>query len=478
MATPITPAVAAKRGAEDAGRYFRYMAQFVGFTEADAEVIAQTRPIIEKHLPGIVADFYDQLLRYPPTRKVFLKADGTIDQEYVEKRMLFQTNFWLRSASGVYDDDYASYIDYVGRAHTSHGADPNIYVAERYVIGMVGFMQRAIDQALDSELHDADHNLEDRAEAAWGRLLMVILEMLSRAYGNERAAETFEPLMTVDGAMIAQLAEEAFEEAEGKSAALPSRDVIVGLIDDIEEGDRRIVQIGALSVGVFHHKGSWYAVENHCLHRGGPVATGRLDGDVLTCPWHGFQYNVTTGQLLVDPNAVLRTFPVTIQNGEIHLQVPETVGAADGVGIGGQSSNAAPAGENGTSAMASATPAAPTGKAPASGGGTIDRPPKLQANEFRPGDLEPGDVIKVDVGGQEVAVYDVDGNFYATQAHCTHQGGPLNEGEMDGRIVTCPWHGSRFDVSTGAVVRGPARDPLKTYRVVIEGDVARVEAGG
>jgi len=204
MATPITPAVMAKRGAEDARRYFRYMAEFVGFTRADAEIIAQARPIIEKHLPNIVADFYDQLLRYPPTRKVFLKPDGTIDQEHVEKRMLFQINFWLRSASGVYDDDYASYIDYVGRAHTSHGADLNIYIAERYVIGMVGFMQRAIDQALDSELHDADHTMEDQAEAAWGRLLMVILEMLSRAYGNERAAETFDPLMPVDGAMVSE----------------------------------------------------------------------------------------------------------------------------------------------------------------------------------------------------------------------------------------------------------------------------------
>ncbi len=463
MPTPVTSALMPKRGAEDAGRYFRYMAEFVGFTGADAEAIAQTHPIIEKHLPGIVADFYDQLLRYPPTRQVFLKPDGTIDQEYVEKRMLFQMNFWLRSASGVYDDDYASYVDYVGRAHTSHGADPNIYVAERYVIGMVGFMQRAIDQALDSELHDRDHVAEDRAEAAWGKLLMVILEMLSRAYGNERVAETFDPLMSVDGAMVSGLADQAFAEAMGKSAALSSRDVVVGQAKDIAEGERKIVDLGALSVGVFHHNGSWYAVENHCLHRGGPVATGNLEGDVLTCPWHGFQYKLTTGQLLLDPNAVLRTFPVTVQNGEIHLQVPERVPA--------------PAVSDG--------PAAPP-----LGSVTVDQPPagprdavqapgahSLKANEFRPDDLEPGDVIAVEADGAEVAVYDVDGAFYATQAECTHQSGPLNDGELDGKVVTCPWHGSRFDVTTGQVVRGPAREPLNTYRVVIEGAVARVEPG-
>ena len=459
MATPITPSPMPKRGAEDAGRYFRYMAEFVGFTRADAETIAQTRPIIEKHLPNIVADFYDQLLRYQPTRKLFLKPDGTIDQEYVEKRMLFQINFWLRTATGVFDDDYASYIDYVGRAHTSRGADPNIYVAERYVIGMVGFMQRAIDQALHSELHETDLSAEDRAEAAWGKLLMVILEMLSRAYGNERAAETFDPLISVDGDMVSTLAEQAFSQAMGKSAALRSRDVVVGQVDDVEEGERKIVQVGALSVGVFHHKGSWYAIENHCLHRGGPVATGTLTDDILTCPWHGFQYNLTNGQLLLDKNAILSTFPVTIQNGEIHLQVPESAPGADG-----------------TAANGHAGPAATEAASVPLGNVSIDQPHKLKSNEFRPGELESGDVISVKAGDEEVAVYDVDGALYATQAACTHQGGPLNEGELNGRVVTCPWHGSRFDVTTGQVVRGPAKAALKTYCVVVEGDVARVEA--
>jgi nitrite reductase/ring-hydroxylating ferredoxin subunit len=428
-----------------------------------------------------MADFYDQLLRYPPTRKVFLKPDGTIDQEYVEKRMLFQMNFWLRSASGVYDDDYASYLDYVGRAHTSHGADPNIYVAERYVIGMVGFMQRAIDQALDSELHDVDHITEDRAEAAWGKLLMVVLEMLSRAYGNERAVETFDPLMSVDGAMVSGLAEEAFAEAMGKSATLNSRDVVVGQAEDIEEGERKIVQAGALSVGVFHHKGGWYALENHCLHRGGPVATGALTGDTLTCPWHGFQYNVTTGQLLVDPNAILRTFPVTIQNGEIHLQAPESALAPDGAAANGRAAAAArgsvtvdqqPSGVTSAGAESKPDPAA------TAGAGQISLVRPLNANQFRPADLEPGDMIVLEAGGDAVAVYDVDGTFCATQAECTHQGGPLNEGELDGKVVTCPWHGSRFDVTTGQVVRGPAKAALKTYRVVVEGEVARVEGSG
>ena len=171
--------MAAKKGAEDSARYFKYMAQFVDFNEADAETIKQTRSIVEKHLPELVARFYSHLLRHPPTRKFFLKQDGSIDQPYVELRMRHLTSFWLHAAGGVYDDGFAGYLDYVGRAHTSHGADPHIYVAERYVIGQVGFMQHAISEALTRELRQVDEAFEIRAIEAWDKLMMVILEMFS-----------------------------------------------------------------------------------------------------------------------------------------------------------------------------------------------------------------------------------------------------------------------------------------------------------
>ena len=198
MDAAVNQDLRAKQGAEDSGRYFQYMAQFVDFNEADAETIKQTRPIVEKHLPELVTKFYSHLLRHPPTRKFFLKKDGSIDQPYVELRMRHLTNFWLRTATGVYDDDYARYIDYVGRAHTSHGADPHIYIAERYVIGQVGFVQHAITDALSRELRHTDEEFEVRAVEAWDKLMMVLLEMLSRAYGNEREAESFDALVPVD----------------------------------------------------------------------------------------------------------------------------------------------------------------------------------------------------------------------------------------------------------------------------------------
>jgi nitrite reductase/ring-hydroxylating ferredoxin subunit len=100
-------------------------------------------------------------------------------------------------------------------------------------------------------------------------------------------------------------------------------------------------------------------------------------------------------------------------------------------------------------------------------------PRTLKDNEFYTNDVPPGSAALVG----DVAVFNVDGSFCATQARCTHRGGPLNHGQLDGSTVTCPFHGAQFNVCTGAVVRGSGLDPLSTYRVVVEGDVGRIEAG-
>jgi 3-phenylpropionate/trans-cinnamate dioxygenase ferredoxin component len=96
----------------------------------------------------------------------------------------------------------------------------------------------------------------------------------------------------------------------------------------------------------------------------------------------------------------------------------------------------------------------------------------LKENEFRISEVPPGSIL---LGG-DVAVFNVNGGLCATQAKCTHRQGPLNEGALDGSTVTCPWHGTQFNVCTGAVLRGPAKDPITTYRVTVEGEVGRVDA--
>jgi nitrite reductase/ring-hydroxylating ferredoxin subunit len=92
-------------------------------------------------------------------------------------------------------------------------------------------------------------------------------------------------------------------------------------------------------------------------------------------------------------------------------------------------------------------------------------------NQFRIDAVPAGSALLVG----HVAVFNVADNFCATQAKCTHRGGPLNEGKLDGSTVTCPWHGTQYNVCTGAVLRGPATQPVKTYRVIVEGEIGRVE---
>lgn len=95
----------------------------------------------------------------------------------------------------------------------------------------------------------------------------------------------------------------------------------------------------------------------------------------------------------------------------------------------------------------------------------------LKDNQFFVAALPSGSALLVG----DAAVFNVAGVFCATQAKCTHRGGPLNEGKLDGSTVTCPWHGSQYNVCTGEVLRGPATEPVKTYRVIVEGEVGCVE---
>ena len=81
----------------------------------------------------------------------------------------------------------------------------------------------------------------------------------------------------------------------------------------------------------------------------------------------------------------------------------------------------------------------------------------------------------VEVEGHKIALFRVNGAFYALSDACTHRGGPLSEGELEGAEVTCPWHGAKFDIPTGAVHGSPAREGVKSYPVRVTGADIEVE---
>lgn len=89
-------------------------------------------------------------------------------------------------------------------------------------------------------------------------------------------------------------------------------------------------------------------------------------------------------------------------------------------------------------------------------------------------DLKDGEAKTVQAEGQEIALYKVNGEFFATTNKCVHKGGPLGEGELEGNIIICPWHGWKFDVRTGISPVNPAAQ-VKTFPVTVEGDDVFVE---
>jgi 3-phenylpropionate/trans-cinnamate dioxygenase ferredoxin subunit len=89
-------------------------------------------------------------------------------------------------------------------------------------------------------------------------------------------------------------------------------------------------------------------------------------------------------------------------------------------------------------------------------------------------DLPPGSRKVVDVDGTAVAVFNLNGEFFAIEDVCTHDGGELASGELDGEEIVCPRHGARFSVRTGEVTAPPAYEPVYVFPVQVEGGVIRV----
>lgn len=85
------------------------------------------------------------------------------------------------------------------------------------------------------------------------------------------------------------------------------------------------------------------------------------------------------------------------------------------------------------------------------------------------GEIPPGTGRTVEVEGRRIAVFNVDGTFHAIDDACGHKGGPLGEGELDGCVVTCPWHGWTYDVTTGVSPDDPDA-VVARYDVKVEGD--------
>jgi len=101
----------------------------------------------------------------------------------------------------------------------------------------------------------------------------------------------------------------------------------VARVDDIPPGTIRTVKAGDEEIALAHCNGGFYAVQPHCIHLQGPLGEGELEGCVLTCPWHGWQYDVRTGQNEFDLAIQLQTYDVQVEAGEVRVGLDPGVSA-------------------------------------------------------------------------------------------------------------------------------------------------------
>jgi len=98
--------------------------------------------------------------------------------------------------------------------------------------------------------------------------------------------------------------------------------VPVARVEDFPPGTVRSVRVGEEEVALAHCDGGFYAVQQACVHLQGPLGEGHLEGCLITCPWHGWQYDVRTGQNDFDLAIQLQTYDVQVDDGEIRVRVP------------------------------------------------------------------------------------------------------------------------------------------------------------
>ncbi len=97
--------------------------------------------------------------------------------------------------------------------------------------------------------------------------------------------------------------------------------ILVAEEKEITAGAGKMVSVNGNNIGLFRIGKSIYAMHGICPHRDGPVGEGELEGNIVTCPWHGWQFDVTTGQNKMMESIKLPTYKVIVENGKVYLDI-------------------------------------------------------------------------------------------------------------------------------------------------------------
>jgi len=214
-------------------------------------------------------------------------------------------------------------------------------------------------------------------------------------------------------------------------------------LSEVPEGTCKSSPVDGIRIAVYNVGGEFHATQNHCTHKGAQLVNGSLEGSVIECSQHGWKFDVSSGRCLSPGHGrKLRSYALTVEQSSLLVDLDGEAGAAAGA------NGADDAGEC---------------------GGRLEY--HAVANYD---DLEDEDVIGVTVGGEDIAIYRVDGEIYATQGLCTHESVKLCEGFVEGDLIECPLHSACFEIRTGKAVNPPAEIDLKTFPVKRQGNTLYV----
>jgi nitrite reductase (NADH) small subunit len=89
---------------------------------------------------------------------------------------------------------------------------------------------------------------------------------------------------------------------------------------DVKPGQAVVVEVNGKTLAVFNVDGAFHAIDNTCVHRGGPLGEGDIHGKVVACPWHGWQFDVTTGECVKNPAAKVEVYQVKVEGDDITVR--------------------------------------------------------------------------------------------------------------------------------------------------------------
>ena len=95
----------------------------------------------------------------------------------------------------------------------------------------------------------------------------------------------------------------------------------IAVAEEVPPGEGRVVEAGGHTLALFNVDGRFYAIDNACAHRGGPLGEGDLDGTIVQCPWHAWRWDVTSGANVNNPAVRVACFPARVQDGAVFVQL-------------------------------------------------------------------------------------------------------------------------------------------------------------